>query len=584
LPIGIATADVIDAQTRMFAYGVRLGLAVFGLILIEQLMRRAHTEARWSIKPLCLGLGGVLAFDLFFYADAMLFGQFNRDVWLARGFANALVIPFIAVATARNTGWTIDMHLSRGAVFHSTALLLSGIFLLAIAAAGYIVRYFGGEFGTALQIAFSFAALLVAVFVVSSGRFRSKLRVFVSKHFFSYRYDYREEWLRFTQTLSSESTVQSVEERCIKALADLVESPTGVLWLKQEGDTFVPTRRWNAPAPVNANEPAESSLPRFLQQSGWVIDLVQYRRDPLRYRGLVVPEWLSAMPSAWLVVSLLAGTELVGFVVLTTSRANVDVNWEVLDLLKTASRQAASFLGQTRTTEALVEARKFAAFNRMSAFVVHDLKNLVAQLSLMLKNAERHRDNPEFQSDMMATVAHVVGRMNHLMLQLRTGATPLEKPRLIELERIVRRVCAAKARPARPVLLELTPGLTTIGHEDRLDHVFGHLLQNALDATASAGDVTVRLRRGESATVVLEVNDTGIGMTPEFMRDRLFKPFETSKASGMGIGVYESLQYVSGLGGQILIDSAPNTGTSVRVVLPSAESAAEPSVEQQVVS
>jgi putative PEP-CTERM system histidine kinase len=223
-------------------------------------------------------------------------------------------------------------------------------------------------------------------------------------------------------------------------------------------------------------------------------------------------------------------------------------------------------MGYLRATESLLEARKFDAFNRMSAFVVHDLKNLVAQLSLMLKNAERHRDNPEFQRDMLATVEHVVGRMNHLMLQLRTGSEPADKPRVTDIAAVVRRVCEAKALARASVDIE-SAQLPTLAHEDRLDHVIGHLVQNALDATAGGGSVNVRLR-SEEAFVILEVADTGVGMTAEFVRDRLFKPFETTKAGGMGIGVYESTQYVQSLGGRIDVDSTPGAGTRVRLSLP----------------
>ena len=187
-----------------------------------------------------LALAALFGFDLFMYADALLFGRIDADIWVARGAANALVIPLVAIATARNAGWTVEMHLSRQAVFQSTALLVSGVFLLAIAGAGYIVRYFGGDWGRALQIELLFAAVVFVLLVATSGRFRSRLRVFVSKHFFSYRYDYREEWLRFTRTLSTDSSVVGVQERAIMALADLVESPGGTLWLADDRDGFSP--------------------------------------------------------------------------------------------------------------------------------------------------------------------------------------------------------------------------------------------------------------------------------------------------------------------------------------------------------
>jgi putative PEP-CTERM system histidine kinase len=558
--------SMLGDRAGMIVYAVRVGLAVVGLVLVERLFRSAAAQARWAVKPLCLGLAGIFGFDLFFYSDAMLFGRHDLDIWVARGVAHALVIPFLAIAAARNPAWTIEMHLSRGAVLRSTALLASGIFLLAVAVAGYFVRFVGGELGKALQIEFLFAALLLLGLAVFSGSFRSKLKVFVSKHFFSYRYDYREEWLRFTRTLSADSSPQGVQQHSIKALADLVESPAGALWLRQGDPSFRPAARWNMPA-VNAVEPADGPLGKFLERTGWVIDLTEHVSAPERYPGLTLPEWLVSLPGAWLVVPLPSHTGLVGFVVLVTARASIKVDWEVLDLLKTAGRQAASYLGQIQVTEALLEARKFDAFNRMSAFVVHDLKNLVAQLSLLLRNAERHRSNPEFQRDMLMTVGNVVERMNKLMLQLRTGATPVEKPRPVDLETIIREVCLAKSDQTVSIDMDLTSGISAMGHADQLEHVIGHLVQNALDATGGRGKVAVRLRRdGEAA--VIEVTDNGVGMTPEFVRDRLFKPFQTTKTTGMGVGVYESSQYVTERGGRILVDSTANVGTRVRVVLP----------------
>lgn len=557
----------LGVEGSRLEFGLRLGIAVFGLMLVEHLIRGAHPQARWAIKPLCLALGAIFGLDLLLYADATLFARLDLDIWTARGVANALAVPFIAIATARNPRWTIEMHVSREVVYRSTALLVSAAFLLAVAAAGYVVLYLGGDWGRTLQIELLFAALLAFTMVATSGRFRSRLKVFVSKHFFSYRYDYRQEWLRFTSALSSESSDQGLQERVIVALADLVESPAGMLWLNDGCGGLRLTARWNMAA-VDAVEPLDGSLGAFLARTGWVVSVSEIAATPTQYPGLQLPAWLAAVRDAWLIVPLpSAPADMLGFVVLATPRAAIEVDWEVRDLLKTASRQAASYLGQLRATEALLEARKFDAFNRMSAFVVHDLKNLVAQLSLLIRNAERHRENPEFQRDMLTTVEHVVERMNRLMLQLRAGTAPVENARPVDLEVLVRRVCAAKATDQSRIELELTAGVTTVGHEDRLEHVIGHLVQNAIDATLAGGHVSVRVQRNRGAAVI-EVADTGIGMSPEFVRERLFKPFQTTKPGGMGIGVYESSQYVAGLGGQMTIDSEPGEGTRVRVLLP----------------
>ncbi len=568
---------LFGVRAGIVVYGMHLGLAVLGLVLVERLLRSSAPHARWAVKPLCLGLTGIFGFDLFYYSDATLFGRQDLNIWVARGIAHALVLPFIGIAAARNPLWTIEMHLSRDAVLRSSALLVSGLLLLAVAAAGYFLRYVGGELGNALQIEFLFAALLVFALAVFSGSFRSKLKVFVSKHFFAYRYDYREEWLRFTRTLSADSSPQGIQQRSIHALADLVESPAGALWLAHGDQSFRPSARWNMSA-VNAVEPVDGSLGRFLERTGWVIDLAEHVSAPERYRDLSIPEWLVSLPGAWLVVPLPAPAGLVGFVVLVTARASITIDWEVLDLLKTAGRQAASHLAQIQLTEALLEARKFDAFNRMSAFVVHDLKNLVAQLSLMLRNAERHRNNPAFQRDMLMTVGNVVERMNKLMLQLRTGARPVEQPRSVDLQSVIRSACAAKSDQNASIDMDLAVGIYGVGHMDRLEHVIGHLVQNALDATTGRGRVSVRLRRDDN-TAVIEVTDSGVGMTPEFVRDRLFKPFQTTKAAGMGVGMYESAQYVTGVGGQILVDSTPDVGTRVRVVLPLGHDTAAPTME-----
>jgi putative PEP-CTERM system histidine kinase len=567
---GRLLARFIGAEGQKISFGLHLGLVVFGLMLVEQLFRRAQPQARWAIKPLCVALAGIFGFELFMYADALLFGALDLDIWIARGIANALVVPLLAIAMARNPRWAVEMHVSRDVVVRSTALLVSAAFLLAVAAAGYLVRYMGGDWGRALQIELLFAALVGGALVASSGRFRSKLRVFVSKHFYSYRYDYRQAWLSFTHTLSNEASSQRLQDRVVMALAVLVESPSGLLWMRDLSNSFRPEGRWNMPMAAAA-EQADGSLAEFLQRTGWVIGVREALADPNGYPGLQVPSWLATIRDAWLIVPLMTGTDLLGFVLLTTPRTSIEVDWEVRDLLKTASRQAVSYLGQLRATEALLEARKFEAFNRMSAFVVHDLKNLVAQLSLMLRNAERHSENPEFQRDMLTTVENVVERMNKLMLQLRTGATPVENARPVDLETVVRRICAAKATLDSPIELELSTGITAAGHEDRLEHVIGHLVQNAIDATSKGGSVTVKLH-DDGAFALIDVKDTGTGMSSEFIRERLFRPFETTKPAGMGIGVYESSQYVVGLGGQILVDSEPDGGTRVRVLLPRGES------------
>ena len=551
-------------KLRLFS---ALSLPLMAMVLLEQFFRNASEDSRWNIKPLSLGLAGAFLFDLYLYSEAVLFNRLDLDGYAIRGAVHALVVPFLVLSTSRRGDWLAKIQISRKAAFHSATLMMAGMYLLFISGVGYYVRFFGGEWGRALQLGLVFLGLVGMVVLALSGSVRARVRVFLGKHFFRYRYDYREEWLRFTQTLSAKNSPQEMGEQVIRGLADMLDSPGGALWLKNRGDAgYLQTARWNMVQSSQVEE-VDSPLSSFLQSSGWVVNLEEYRSFPRRYGQLALPNWLQETPHAWLIVPLTVAEDMIGFVVLAQARAQVDVNWEVNDLLKTAGRQAASFLALMQATEALLDVRKFDAFNRMSAFVVHDLKNIVTQLSLMMKNAKRLHDNPEFQQDMLLTVENSLDRMRQLMLQLREGATPPGTAVGVDLDAIVRRIAKVAAERGNLLELDVVEPVVTRGHAERIERIVGHMVQNAFDATDATGRVWLRLDRSRGQAMI-EVGDTGHGMSAEFVRERLFKPFQTTKQAGMGIGAYESFQYVQELGGKITVDSELDRGTIVTVLLP----------------
>jgi putative PEP-CTERM system histidine kinase len=573
---------VLGDPSRLMLFSA-MAMPVLALVLLEQVFRNATEDTRWNIKPLSLGLVSVFLFDLYLFSEAVLFNRPDLDALSIRGAVHALVVPLLVLSSTRRSDWISKIRLSPKAAFHSATLLIAGLYLLFISGVGYYVRYFGGEWGRALQMGLVFFALIMLVVMAVSGSVRATLRVFLNKHFFRYRYDYREEWLKFTRTLSAQNSPQAMGQQVIRGLADMLESPAGGLWMRTPGDSaFRQTARWNLPETLDA-EDASSPLCQFMTTSGWVINLEEYRSYSRRYGQLKLPPWLQALSQAWLVVPLVVGSELIGFVVLASARTRVDVNWEVNDLLKTAGQQAASFLAQMQATEALLEVRKFDAFNRMSAFVVHDLKNIVTQLSLMMKNAKRLSGNPEFQQDMLMTVENSLDRMRQLMLQLREGATPPGKAFGVSLGDIVKRIEAVATGRGRTLEVELKEAVLTRGHEERLERIVGHMVQNAFDATDPSGRVWLKLDR-VSGQACIVVGDTGQGMSQEFIRNRLFKPFQTTKQAGMGIGAYESFQYVQELGGQIEVQSEVNRGTVVTIRLPLFETRKESDLHLQEAS
>ena len=555
----------------VLVYTTNTVMAVAGLVCLEQAYRNTPHTRRWALKFMAIALAAMFGFDLLMYSDAMLYARMNAAWWVARGFGNALLVPLMAIAAARNPQWKLDIAVSRQAVFHSAALFVAGAYLVLVAAGGYYVRYFGGEWGAVAQAVIVFVALLGLVVALASGAIRARLRVFLSKHFFSYRFDYRDEWLRLTRTLTEADApgdAPDLPHRVIRALAQPVESPGGAIWLR-EGDAFgcAAAASYRGPRPmVDAHEP----LIAFLKEREWVIDIAEWWAHPERYDGLALPAGLHAQDTAWLIVPLLLGHELLGFVVLERPLAPLPLDWEVRDLLKTGARQAASYVGVQRAVEELVQARQFESFNRMSAFVVHDLKNLVAQLGLMTRNAQRHRDNPEFQADMLATVENVMERMQGLLLQLRAGARPVEQPAPVPVAGALAGAVAARrgVRPEPEVAVDETVARASVlAHRDRLERVIGHLIQNAAEATGPSGMIRVRARRdGDQA--LIEVEDNGKGMSEDFMRSRLFRPFVSTKAHGMGIGTFESREYVRELGGSLDVRSREGAGTVFTIRLP----------------
>lgn len=555
-----------------FFFAGNLLLAVFGLVLLEQILRNTPSDLLRAIKYLCFGIGGMFAYDFYLYSDALLFKRIDPALWEARGLINATVVPVIGFALARNPQWSSGIIVSRRIVFHTSTLLGSGIYLLAMGVGGYYVRDYGGTWGIVAQTIFLFGAGLILLILLFSGPLRARLRVFINKHFFHYKYDYREEWLRFIGTLSSNETDVPLPERVIRAIAQMIDSPGGVLWMRREDGYYEPVANWNMEPPLSAKEPAGSPLIRFLEIQKWVINLDEYRRDPGLYQSLgdlTMPNWLRTLTDVWLIAPLMLQDNLQGFVVLARSPAvRRHFNWEDCDLLKTTGSQAASHLAQYAASQALAEARQFETFNRLSTYVVHDLKNLISQLSLVVSNAGRHRNNPLFMENVISTVENSVSKMNRLLARMREGAQADSK-HIINLAGLLEEVVrdAQAAKPA-PVLECTVKDMSITADHDRLVSVMGHVVRNAQDATPEDGRVTVRLQRVNGRAVV-EVEDTGCGMDEAFIRARLFRPFQTTKGnSGMGIGVYEAREFVRSLGGDIHVESKPGKGTIFRIHLP----------------
>lgn len=551
-------------------------ISIGGIVIVEQLYRNTSEEQRWGLKYLWIGIGSMFAYDFYLYSDAFLFQRIDNELWNARGFIHAMVVPLIGVAIKREMQWSlgkesIDVFLSRRMVFHTTTLLASGVYLIFIGFGGYYVREMGGGWGEVAQATFMFAAFLGLAVLFFSGKVRAKIKVMIDKHFFHYKYDYREEWLRIIRTLSQQNDDKTLHVRAIRALAQIIDSPGGLLVMERDNGFFESDERWNY-EPVKVREPADSTLNRFLEEFRFVISLDEYNDDPEMYTRLgplVLPEWLTSNKDAWLVVPLMLQDHLLGYVVLLRSPAHERYfNWEDSDLLKTAGRQVASHLAQYEAAQALLSARRFEEVNRLSAFIVHDIKNMVGQLSMVVSNAARHKNNPMFIDDAISTVENSVNKMNKLLVRLRgEGGADKKKPlNLCSLLEDSIRACSTAGTLPVPVLSCTTEAIMITADKDRMSANIAHLIQNAQDATDDSGSINVRLRK-EGEFAVVEIADTGEGMDEKFIHDKLFQPFESTKGT-MGIGVFQVREYVHKLGGQLDVESQLGIGSIFRLRIP----------------
>jgi putative PEP-CTERM system histidine kinase len=572
LPAVLPAAGGWLAKVRLIG---QLLLTVVGMFLVEQIYRSTPWQHRWGIKFLCFGLGALFVYDFYFFADALLFGRLDTGVWLARGGVNALVVPLLAVSVARNPQWSFDLSVSRAVVVHSTTLVAAGVYLLFMALAGYYIRAYGGEWSAVFQPLFFFGAALLLLVLLFSGQLRSHLKLFVSKHFYSYRYDYREEWLRLIRVLSGKVLQATLPERIIYALGELVDSPGGAIWVREPDGLCSFRSCWNlSPAGIDRRWQGEA-LCDALAPDGQIVELARAAVPGL-------PEWLRAGDDLWILVPLLHEERVLGLVVLARPRAAQELGWENIQLLQAAARQAASYLALDQAAAALAEAQQFEGFNRLSAFVVHDLKNLVAQLSLVGRNAERYRDNPAFVDDALQTVRDSVERMNRLLLQLRS-AVPAATERRVALRPLVEAAVAERAiqEPVPVLRISAAADAEICVDPERFGTVLRNIIQNAQEATDKDGHVAVSLS-AEADAVVIEVEDDGCGMDEDFVRERLFRPFDSTKGlAGMGVGAYECKTFVALAGGRLDVVSEPGQGTCFRIQLPRVVPAPAEQAQQQ---
>lgn len=571
--VGTPVAGIGKVERMVFEARLLIDMlvAIGALMLLHNLYAGAASALRPVLRWTGMALTGIFAFDLNLFTLAYLGGAMPPVLGEARGlFAGAMAVLFALGMNA--AGPRVQFSPSRAVTFRTLSLLLIGGYLAGLSLVTKSLALIGGDVARAGQAAVVVVAICVAAFALPSRRLRGWLRVTATKHLFQHRYDYRQEWLRFTRTIGHGGTGgASLEERVVKALADITESPAGLLLMPDEQAQLELTARFNWPTIAVPAVAGEFTLSGLLEQHNLVLALDEARRG-IDHHGEVrhVPAWLMEAEDAWALVPLIHFDRLVGVIVLARPRMPRQLDWEDFDLLRVAGQQLASYLAEQAGQQALMDASRFDEFNRRMAFVMHDIKNLVSQLSLLAANAEKHADNPAFRADMLLTLRNSADKLSALLARLgRYGSGQVAALNEIELVELARGIAARFAASHSVMLTRETP-VRVMGDREALEQALIHLVQNAVDASDAASPVFLDVT-AEGLCGTIEVVDAGHGMSPEFVRTGLFKPFVSSKQGGFGIGAFEARELVRAMGGRIAVESREGLGTRFAVTLPLAE-------------
>jgi putative PEP-CTERM system histidine kinase len=570
------TADVADDLLTTERL-LRITMASGALVLVHNLYGQATPKSRVAIRGPMLGLTLMWGYDLNLYTLAYLQAPGAAQLFNWRGAFMAFSAPlFLLGAPGRDT---LRIRLSRAATFQSLSLLGICAYFAVMALVATALRRSQWDWASSLT-AVALSGMIVGTALLALSQWaRGWAKVKIAKHLFEHRYDYRGEWLRFADTVGrSDGDGLPIGERLIKAFADILEAPGGLLLVPDTSGALAAAAAldWSGDTPAGDLDEARDFW-TAIEQNARILDLDAYRRGMLgdRDREVPIPQWLADDANAWAGVPLIHHDRLIGLILLAAPEYRRPLDWEDFDLLRTAGRQAASSLAEAFSQEALADARRFEEFNRRFAFILHDVKNLVSQLSLLARNAERHADNPAFRADMVATLQGSVGKMNDLLARLAPHSAARVQRVAPEPLRPALTSAIAARRADHDVKLLGDTGLWAHFDAGALEQAVGHLLQNAVESCSAALPVTVRVGCKDD-TVSIAITDKGVGMDSDFVRNRLFQPFASSKPGGFGIGAFEARSLVTAMGGRLTVDSQPGRGTTFTILLPAAEPAAEP--------
>jgi putative PEP-CTERM system histidine kinase len=553
--------------------GAGFGFSIFLLLSltavganIEQTVRSADRSHQWRMKYFLLGLFTIIALAIFDLSQVILYA--SAEQWIAPLFSTAVLIgcALMTFALVRHRLFDVDVFLSRYVVYNSLTVVLVGAYLLGVGVVAQAVKSFGGDSSAYWGALVVVVGLLALAAVLLSYDARTRVKIFVNRHFFKYKYDYRKEWLDLTERLSSKPTAESIVPALAAMFFETFWIRDTFLWLSDERErTLAPT----PPRPAAGIPYWSSSVLAALKTRDYPVltDARPNARNAAPTDGLPV-DALNKL-GVRILVPLVAQGRLVGVLGLAAPHTASPLTEEDFDLLKTIGKQVANSLLNAELLRQLVASKELETFHSLSTFLLHDLKNFVSMLSLLVDNMGRNFDNPAFRQDALKNLSQTVEKMKQLMDRLRALAQqpqPALEP--VDLSRLGRSVLEEMASSLKAKIVADWKEVPPVRADPaQMRQVLINLVLNAEEAVDGGGEIRVSTQ-ADHGMVTCIVADNGRGIPPEFLHTRLFKPFATTKSGGFGVGLFQCKMIIEAHGGRVSADSRVGEGSTLSFSLP----------------
>jgi len=542
---------------------------------LERTFRASVGTMRWRIKFMILGLIVLFAVRFYTSSQTLILKAIDPDLLVVD--AGALLVGGILIFRSlfRAGHFDMDVYPSLTVLQSSLTVLLAGIYLVIIGVFAKLVTYFkiGGDESFTAKAFMILAALVALTILLLSDRVRLYTNRFISRHFQRPLYDYRTVWRKFTEATASCVKQMDLCQAAVKSVTDIFQALSVTIWLvddKKEqlvfaASTFLSEARAENLRPKK-NELAE--VIKALQSQNEPVDIDDSKANWATILQRCHPEEFHKGGHR-ICVPMVVGEEMIGFMILGDRVGGLPFLWQDFDLLKCIGDQLAAGLLNTRLSQKLLQAKELEAFQTMSAFFVHDLKNTANTLNLMLQNLPVHFDDPAFRADALRGVAKTVTHINRLIGRLSSIRHELQiKPVPSDLNELVAKALAGWEEVAGINLTKDLPPLPPVKFDaDQMFKVATNLIFNAREAVAKSGQVHIATSQS-NGWVILAVTDNGCGMSQEFISRSLFRPFQTTKKNGLGIGMFQSKMIVEAHQGKIEVESEPGHGATFRIYLP----------------